>query len=40
MAKQRVMIIGGGLAGLSAAMKLAELGIDVDLMSIRRRFDV
>lgn len=28
------MIIGGGLAGLSAAMKLAELGIDVDLMSL------
>jgi succinate dehydrogenase / fumarate reductase flavoprotein subunit len=28
------MIVGGGLAGLSAAMKLAELGIDVDLMSL------
>jgi len=34
MAKNRVMIVGGGLAGLSAAMKLAELGIDVDLMSL------
>ncbi len=34
MAKQRVMIIGGGLAGLSAAMKLAELDINVDLMSL------
>lgn len=34
MAKQRVMIVGGGLAGLAAAMKLAELGIDVDLMSL------
>jgi len=34
MPKQRVMIVGGGLAGLSAAMKLAELGIDVDLMSL------
>lgn len=34
MASQRVMIIGGGLAGLSAAMKLAELGINVDLMSL------
>ena len=34
MAKQRVMVIGGGLAGLSAVMKLAEAGIDVDLMSL------
>lgn len=34
MAKQRVMVIGGGLAGLAAAMKLAELGIDVDMMSL------
>ena len=34
MANQRVMIIGGGLAGLSAAMKLAELGVQVDLMSL------
>ncbi len=28
------MIIGGGLAGMSAAMQLSELGIDVDLMSL------
>jgi succinate dehydrogenase flavoprotein subunit len=34
MAKGRVMIVGGGLAGLSAAMKLAELDIGVDLMSL------
>ncbi len=34
MAQQRVMVIGGGLAGLAATMKLAELGIDVDLMSL------
>jgi succinate dehydrogenase flavoprotein subunit len=34
MAQKRVMIVGGGLAGLSAAMKLAELGVAVDLMSL------
>lgn len=34
MANQRVMIVGGGLAGLAATMKLAELGIEVDLMSL------
>ena len=34
MAKQRVMVVGGGLAGLAATMKLAEMGVDVDLMSL------
>jgi succinate dehydrogenase / fumarate reductase flavoprotein subunit len=34
MAKPRVLIVGGGLAGLAATMKLAELDIDVDLMSL------
>ena len=34
MSEQRVMIIGGGLAGLAAAMKLAELGISTDVMSL------
>ena len=34
MAEQRVMIIGGGLAGLAAAMKLAEVGVSVDIMSL------
>ena len=34
MAAQQVMVVGGGLAGLAAAMKLAELGVDVDLMSL------
>ncbi len=34
MSKQRVLVVGGGLAGLAATMKLAELGIDVDLFSL------
>ena len=34
MAKRRVMIIGGGLAGMAAAVKLAELECDVGLMSL------
>jgi len=28
------MVVGGGLAGLAASMKLAELGVDVGLMSL------
>ena len=34
MANRRVMVIGGGLAGLAASMKLAELDVDVGLMSL------
>ncbi|MGE0607300.1 MAG: succinate dehydrogenase flavoprotein subunit [Pirellulales bacterium] len=34
MAKQRVLVVGGGLAGLAASMQLAESGYDVDLMSL------
>lgn len=34
MAKQNVVIVGGGLAGLAAAMKLAEMGVHVDLISM------
>src|SRR6476646_3904694 len=34
MAAKRVVIVGGGLAGLSAAMKLAELGVAVDMISL------
>ena len=34
MAQPRVLVVGGGLAGLSAAMRLAELGAAVDLMSL------
>ncbi|MDZ4780635.1 MAG: succinate dehydrogenase flavoprotein subunit [Planctomycetia bacterium] len=34
MANERVLMVGGGLAGLAATMKLAELGVAVDLMSL------
>lgn len=34
MAKPKVVVIGGGLAGLSATMQLAQLGVDVDVVSL------
>ena len=34
MAEQRVLVVGGGLAGLACTMKLAELGVGVDCMSL------
>lgn len=34
MANHRVVVVGGGLAGLAATMKLAELGLNVDLVSL------
>jgi succinate dehydrogenase / fumarate reductase flavoprotein subunit len=34
MAQQRVLVIGGGLAGLAATMRMAELGVHVDLVSL------
>jgi succinate dehydrogenase / fumarate reductase flavoprotein subunit len=34
MAGPRVIVVGGGLAGLAATIKIAELGGDVDLFSI------
>lgn len=34
MAKPKVVIVGGGLAGLAATMKLAELGVQVELVSL------
>lgn len=36
MTKNEVIVVGGGLAGLSCAMKLAELGIHVKLVSITK----
>lgn len=33
-AKKRVIVVGGGLAGLACTIKLAEDGIDVDLFSM------
>lgn len=32
--KKRVIVVGGGLAGLSCSVKLAELGVAVDLFSM------
>ncbi len=34
MSAKRVIVVGGGLAGLAAAMKLAEQGVPVDLFSL------
>ncbi|MEO5951638.1 MAG: FAD-binding protein, partial [Chloroflexia bacterium] len=33
MAGPKVIVVGGGLAGLSATIKIAEKGVDVDLFS-------
>jgi succinate dehydrogenase / fumarate reductase flavoprotein subunit len=34
MTKKRVIVVGGGLAGLACTIKLAEDGVDVDLFSM------
>lgn len=34
MAKNKVVVVGGGLAGLMATLKIAEAGIAVDLFSL------
>ncbi len=34
MAQPRVLVVGGGLAGLAATMRLAEMGVAVDLISL------
>src|SRR6478752_3397098 len=35
-AKKQVIVVGGGLAGLAAAMKLAESGCQVKIFSVTR----
>jgi len=34
MAQPKILVVGGGLAGLAATMRLAELGVHVDLVSL------
>ncbi len=34
MSEKRVVVVGGGLAGLASVMKLTELGVKVDLISL------
>lgn len=34
MAQPKIIVVGGGLAGLAAAMKVAEMGVTVDLFSV------
>ena len=34
MSEQRVIVVGGGLAGLAASIRIAEAGIAVDLISM------
>ena len=34
MANQRVIVVGGGLAGLAAAVRIGEAGVPVDLFSL------
>ncbi|MFZ4574018.1 MAG: succinate dehydrogenase flavoprotein subunit [Phycisphaerales bacterium] len=34
MAQQRVIVVGGGLAGLAASVRVAEAGLPVDLFSV------
>ncbi|MBB5172409.1 succinate dehydrogenase flavoprotein subunit [Texcoconibacillus texcoconensis] len=34
MAQQKIVVVGGGLAGLMATIKVVEMGMDVDLLSL------
>ena len=40
MSKHRVVVVGGGLAGLASVMKLAELGVENEpLLAIAKRLE-
>ncbi len=34
MSNQKIIVVGGGLAGLMATIKAAEAGVNVDLFSV------
>ena len=34
MTNKNVMVVGGGVAGLAAALNLAESGIDVEVVAV------
>jgi len=34
MERQKIVVVGGGLAGLMATIKIVEMGLDVDLLSL------
>ncbi|SES11954.1 succinate dehydrogenase flavoprotein subunit [Salipaludibacillus aurantiacus] len=34
MKRQKIVVVGGGLAGLMATIKIVEMGLDVDLLSL------
>ena len=36
----RVLVVGGGIGGLSAAIALAQRGVDVDVVEINPKWDV
>ena len=37
MSKGKIIVVGGGLAGLMATIKIAEAGVKVDLFSLDRK---
>ena len=39
MSREKVIIVGAGVAGLSLAIMLAEQNIDSQVLELRQRFD-